>query len=283
MPKTAPPPPGIVSEDFTMKKVFCLPLLLLFVFNAACQSSGRRDPYLIPEDVWVREPTPVPTPAPKPPPPALEADESAAPRPSRGLFGRRRAETAETVSASEPPAAAGSTPVPPPVPTPLPELSAAYLLQVGDPLIISVSGPQLEDRFETSVDERGFVKLRFIGSVRATGRTATELEREIEAEYTDRQKIYREVYVRVHVPNNFYFIGGEIRQPGRFPLVGRVTLSQAVVAAGNFTEWARRDGRLILVRNNERSTLFFRDIVSDPSQDVELRPGDVITVERSTF
>jgi len=226
-------------------------------------------------------------PAPAAAEPAVETE-----APRRGLFGRRnRDEDAEPAGDAAPMAAAPSVApaaAPPAAPqtvaaVPPAQPHSAYTLQVDDPLIITLSGPNLEERIETTVDERGFVKLRFIGSVRAAGRTATELEREIEAEYTDRQRIYREIYVRVQVPNNFYFIGGEVRSPGRFPLIGRVTLTQAVVADGNFTEWARRDGRLILVRNNERSTIVFRDIVSDPSLDIELRPGDVITVERSTF
>lgn len=181
-------------------------------------------------------------------------------------------------------------PVVTPIPTPVPPLVAAqtssatqlaYRLKPGDPIVIVLTGPAgLNDVIEQTVDERGFVKLTFIGSVRATGRTATELEREIEAEYTDRQKIYKEVYATVHVPNTFYFIGGEVRQPGRFPLVGRVTLSQAVVAAGNFTEWAR-PSRITIVRNNRRIEVDFREIKNDPSKDVELKAGDVITVDRS--
>jgi len=263
-----------------MKNIRLLSFALLLLLASACQTPGSRDPLAIPEDIWQLD-TPAPPPQPTPEPALTEEEPEEAPAPRRGFFfGRRRASEAAAPDETAAAPAPATEPLPP-ASAPAAELSPAYLLQVGDPLIISVAGPQLEDRFETTIDERGFVKLRFIGSVRAMGRTATELEREIEAEYTDRQKIYREVYVRVLVPNNFYFIGGEVRQPGRFPLIGRVTLSQAVVAAGNFTEWARRDGRLILVRNNERRTVFFRDIVSDPSQDVELRPGDVITVERS--
>lgn len=158
-----------------------------------------------------------------------------------------------------------------------------YRLKVGDALFVTLSGSGgLNEQIETRVDEEGSIKLRFIGSVKASGLSSTELEREIEAEYTERQKIYRDVTVRVVVPNTFYFIGGEVRQPGRFPMVGRVTLSQAVVAAGNFTEWAN-ERQVILVRNNERVMINFRKIKENPNLDVELLAGDVITVERSTF
>jgi len=160
---------------------------------------------------------------------------------------------------------------------------ARYRLKAGDTVYITLTGSGgLNEQLETVVDEQGDVKLRFIGAVKAGGRTTTELEREIEAEYTERQKIYKEVVVRVVVPNTYYFIGGEVRQPGRFPMIGRVTLSQAIVAAGNFTEWANSK-RIFLVRDNERREINFRDIREDPTEDVELQPGDVITVDRSTF
>lgn len=158
-----------------------------------------------------------------------------------------------------------------------------YRLKIGDAVFINLSGSGgLNDQIETLIDAEGFIKLRFIGSVKANGLSSTELEREIVSEYTVRQKIYKDVTVRVTVPNTFYFIGGEIRQPGRFPLVGRVTLSQAVVSAGNFTEWAK-ETEIILVRNNERVVIDFKRIRQDPTLDVELLAGDVINVSRSTF
>lgn len=156
-----------------------------------------------------------------------------------------------------------------------------YRLKTGDALFVSLTGSGgLDESIETIIDDEGSIKLRFIGSVKASGLSSTELEREIEAEYTERQKIYKDVTVRVVVPNNFYFIGGEVRQPGRFPLVGRVTLSQAITAAGNFTEWAD-ESDLILVRNNERVVINYKQIRQNPNLDVELLPGDTITVGRS--
>jgi polysaccharide export outer membrane protein len=163
------------------------------------------------------------------------------------------------------------------------EIERVYRLKAGDRVYITLSGSGgLSEQVETVIDDEGAVKLRYIGSVKASGRSTTELEDEIEAEYTDRQKIYKEVVARVVVPNTFYFIGGEVRQPGRFPLMGRVTLSQAIPSAGNFTEWANK-GKIILARGDERFVIDFREIADDPTRDVELQPGDVITVERRSF
>lgn len=163
------------------------------------------------------------------------------------------------------------------------KLRKGYQLKAGDRINVTLTGSGgLSEQLQTVIDEEGAIKLRYIGAVDAEGLTTTALEREIEAEYTDRQKIYKEVVARVVVPNTFYFIGGEVRQPGRFPLLGRVTLSQAIPAAGNFTEWAN-ERKIVIARGNDRYVIDFREISKDPVNDVELQPGDVITVERRTF
>lgn len=297
-------PPRLLSFS-TLMAVFAALLL------SACASSGqplrpRSDyDYTMPPDLWRPTPTPAtpPEPAPaagtetEPGEPAAEAETEDSGR-SRswlgGLFSRNKtaADDADATEAANDGLEAGSSPEtgqPEGVGESEPEINPIqmsgnhYTLKVGDAVYISLSGSgDLSEQIETVVDQQGNVKLRFIGAVRAHGRTPTELEDEIEAEYTERQKIYKEVVARVVVPNTFYFIGGEVRQPGRFPLLGRVTLSQAIVAAGNFTEWANSK-RVYLVRDNERIELDFREIKEEPNLDVELQPGDVITVDRSTF
>ncbi len=207
----------------------------------------------------------------------------------RGFFGRREKkekEEPETKTATQvPPVEMAAEAAPGQKSsggTPSPE-NAIYKLKNGDTVFIYLSGAGgLSEQIETVIDTRGNVKLRFIGAVKASGLSATELETEIEAEYIERQKIYRSLVARVVVPNTFYFIGGEVRSPGRFPLAGRVTLSQALVAAGNFTEWANPK-KIVLVRNNERRTINYRDIVENPALDVELKAGDIVTVERTVF
>lgn len=256
-----------MKRNGTIFSLFVLIGLVVGLFSG-CRTISS-DPYA----VFIPEEEPVVVPV------VVAEEEEAAPRTERRWFGlRRQAEQASPEGSPEGESSENGGQNELVDPASLPD---RYLLRVGDQLQIHVTGSGLDEQLEMPVDENGEIKLRFIGSVRAAGRSLAQLEREIEQEYTERQRIYREVFVRVNVPYTFYFIGGEVRQPGRYPLSGRVTLSQAIVAAGNFTEWARRDGRLTLVRNNERIVLNFRDILDNPNRDIELRTGDVITVERS--
>jgi len=278
-----------------VKNLCWLIAALLLAFTMACQSpapiserSSRRDYDYVPP-VLVQPSVPTPSPDTVITEPELDfqpveegseeqVEES---EPRRGLFSRIFRREAEDPGQVE--RVGGGAMQELDLDEPGQPTDHVYRLRTGDAVIISLSGPGgLDEQVETKVDADGEVKLRYIGAVKADGLSATELEREIAEEYTSRQQIYRSVTVRVMVPNTFYFIGGEVRQPGRFPIIGRVTLSQAVVAAGNFTEWANTR-RVVLVRNNERAVINFREIQRDPTQDVELLAGDVIRVERSTF
>ncbi len=263
---------------FSPRLIFLLPISILLL--GGCKSD-RLEPWRPDESFYADSAPPEPTPGvPEEEPTVVPVAE----KPPRRFSFFRRASAPEPVEPGPAAEGEGNPGDAPPSPEPPAEPArVVYRLKIGDTLFITLSGPVgVSEQIETLVDDRGDVKLRYIGSVHAEGRTATELEREIEAEYTERQNIYKEIYARVAVPNTFYFIGGEVRQPGRFPLVGRVTLSQAIVSAGNFTEWAN-SRRIVLVRNNERLEINFRDIRNDPSLDVDLRAGDVITVERSTL
>jgi polysaccharide export outer membrane protein len=250
---------------------FVLHVVLFSTVFTGCRSTTVFDPYsvIFPEEEIVIEAVMMDE-------PELEADEE--PRTRRRWSGRRSAAADPLEDGTETDRDLTIPNTELVNPDTLPD---RYLLQVGDQLLIHITGSGLDEQLEMPVDENGEITLRFIGRILAAGRSLSQLEREIELEYTERQRIFREVFARVNVPYTFYFIGGEVRQPGRYPLSGRVTLSQAIVAAGNFTEWARRDGRLTLVRSNERTVLLFRDILEDPTRDIELRTGDVITVERS--
>lgn len=252
-----------------------LVFLVSSVLFSGCRTVSRFDPYgvIIPDEAPLQAWQPA-----DPPVEVTEEVEESTDAPRRRWFGRRNREDEDADDAEPDPVLSDAPEVELADPADLPD---RYVLQAGDQLSIHITGSGLDEQLEMPVDENGEITLRFIGRIRAAGLSLSQLEREIELEYTERQRIFRQVFARVNVPYTFYFVGGEVRQPGRYPITGRVTLSQAIVSAGNFTEWARRDGRMTLVRNNERIVINFRDIVEDPSKDIELRTGDVITVERS--
>jgi protein involved in polysaccharide export with SLBB domain len=158
--------------------------------------------------------------------------------------------------------------------------TAVYRLKIGDVVSIMIRTPQAES-FEMAIDENGNIKLPYIDIVSAVGLTPAELESRIKRAYIDGQ-IYKMVTVNVFVPMRSYFVRGEIRQPGRFPLTTGMTLVQAIAACGGFTDFADpRDVRVL--RGDRRIRFNVRDMETNPEKDVSIEAGDVIIVTRRFF
>ncbi len=208
------------------------------------------------------------------------------------------AASAAGISAERPPVSPVTPPAPPPAkpvapPAPAPAATpraepdngmaqSVYRIRQNDPIIIYLRGIMPRDEeFQMIVNERGGVMLPFIGEVIALNKTASELEREIQRTYIERE-IYRSVSVNVIVPSQSFFVQGEVRAPQRYQMIAGMTLMQAIASAGGYTEFADRR-RVTLTRGGEVRTINMRDIERDPRLDVPIESGDVIRVPRSIF
>jgi len=207
--------------------------------------------------------------------PALRLDRSApygdvaadeAPQPAPAAPGGEVSDPAEVVTTNQ--AALPSTG------------GASYRLRSGDTLIVHLRTTQLE-QIESLVDENGDVKMPFIGTVRAAGLTASELEDRIQKDYIEK-KIYRYLTVHVLVPTRSYFVRGEVRAPGRFSLIGSVTVLQAIATAGGYTDFANMSD-VRLTRGDKTIQLNAKDIERNPEKDVEVEGGDTIIVKRTWY
>lgn len=160
--------------------------------------------------------------------------------------------------------------------------AAAYRLRSGDPIIIYLRGiPGQDQELSDVVDESGNISLPYINMVQAGGKTTTEIEQAIRKAYVD-QQIYKQINVSVVMPSRSYFVRGEIRQAGRFPLVTGTTIVQAIAAAGGFTEFADVSN-VEVIRGSQRFRVNVRDLEKRPERDREVEAGDVIIVHRSFF
>ncbi len=159
---------------------------------------------------------------------------------------------------------------------------AVYRLKPGDPVVIFLRGIMPRDeQYEDIIDEGGYVNLPYIETIRAAGKTTSQLEKEIQKTYLD-ERIYKSVTVNVVMPSQSYFVRGEVRNPGRFALITGVTLIQAIATAGGYSEFA--DPTKVKVVRGEKSTQHnARDYEKNPDRDISIDPGDVIVVPRSIF
>jgi polysaccharide export outer membrane protein len=131
------------------------------------------------------------------------------------------------------------------------------------------------------IDESGYVSLPYLNMVKAAGKSASELERDIRGLYLQRQ-IYRDISVNVVLPSQGYYVRGEVKQPGRYPLVSGLTLVQALAAAGGYTEFANTR-KVKLLRGGDTTLHDIRELEQHPEDDVPIKVGDVIVVPRSVW
>jgi len=156
--------------------------------------------------------------------------------------------------------------------------AAVERFRVGDTVTVTFSGvepppPPHEER----IKEDGTITLPMIGSVLAAGKTAGELQKEIQERYS---RYYTRLTATVKSLERFYYVGGEVRSPGRFPWLGELTVTQAIQSAGDFTDFARKT-RVLLVRADGSTVVVdCRKAIERPELDPKVMPGDRIHVPR---
>ncbi len=163
----------------------------------------------------------------------------------------------------------------------LAQLGGGYRLRVGDSVVVHLRGIPESANYDYVIDHSGYIHLPYIPPIEALGQTASQLQRRIRDAYIEGQ-IYRRITVNVLLPMQHYFVRGEIRQPGRYPLTSGITIVQAIAAAGGYTEYAN-PRRVEIIRDGETIEVNARNKERNPELDQNVKVGDVIIVRRSIF
>lgn len=150
-----------------------------------------------------------------------------------------------------------------------------YTLGPGDRLRIIVFGQDsLSNSF--AVDSSGHIAMPLIGAVPATGRTPSQLAREIETRL--RNGYVREPRVSVEVEAyRPFFILGEVTTAGQYPFVNGMSVETAVAIAGGYTPRARKDMAQITRTQDDRT------VTADVPVTMPVRPGDTVYIQERFF
>ncbi len=81
----------------------------------------------------------------------------------------------------------------------------------------------------------------------------------------------------------FFFISGEVKRPGSYPITGGLTVLKAVSVAGGLTKFGAKGKVEILRRGSERIKVNLGDIENGKKLDVPLEPEDIIKVGKRLF
>ncbi len=162
-----------------------------------------------------------------------------------------------------------------------PEATAMYNVPLGNPSMKGNISSSQSPRIQTHiVDQSGFINIPVLGKIKAAGLSVSELE----AVITNRVETQvKDPFVRVELINFTVNVMGEVKAPQRL-VVGkeRFSVLDALAAAGDLTEYGKRDNVLVIRTENGKST-YHRLNLSDAniyaSPYFYLQQNDVVYVE----
>jgi polysaccharide export outer membrane protein len=151
-----------------------------------------------------------------------------------------------------------------------------YRLGSGDVISIQVLGEDDLKRERIRLSDAATISYPILGEIKLFGKTVAELETLIRDGLTGRYLVNPQVTVTIVEYRSFY-INGQVERPGGYPFIPGLTVRKAVSLAGGFKERASKE-KIFVIRDDDRSQTSKR-----VSQDEQVNPGDIITVEESFF
>jgi protein involved in polysaccharide export with SLBB domain len=182
-----------------------------------------------------------------------------------------------------------------PTPTAYPGIQAAtpyteqeYRLQVGDQLDIKFFyNHELNEQVTVRPDGR--ISLQLAHEIMVAGLTPMELTELLTKKYASELKKPEITVIVRSFGGQKVYVDGEVAKPGMVPLVGTVTLLQALSQAGGVKDSARTTEVIVIRRGADNQPLVITVNLDktisgiDMSQDIILRPFDIVYVPKSAI
>ena len=158
------------------------------------------------------------------------------------------------------------------------------VIRVQDLLTVVLSDTPIPlPAFEDRVKDDGTITLTENQKFNVVGKRRGELADEIHDRYVPRYFRRMTVLVQKKESTQFYYVGGEVKVPARQAYLSRITVLKAIQSVGWFTEYANKT-KVQLMRSDGRIfTINCKKALRDSKLDLEVFPGDTITVPRRTW
>jgi polysaccharide export outer membrane protein len=130
------------------------------------------------------------------------------------------------------------------------------------------------------VDDYGYIRVPFVGRLRAAGHTIAELQSMIQNGLKGMSQDPQVMITVQESITNSIILAGEVAKPGRLVLAtNRESLIDAIALAGGYRGDAK-DAVARVQREGQAFEIRLSDLLDMPQQDVTVAPGDRITVVR---
>ena len=172
--------------------------------------------------------------------------------------------------------------LPPPSRGDLVAENRAYLIGPFDKLVIDVFGIEDLSKKEVQTDAGARFSFPLAGVVEAGGKTPHEIEQLIEQRL--RGSYVRDPQVTVNLRetvSQVVTVDGQVREPGLYPVVGRMTLMRAVATAKGLAEFAKQSDVVVFrtVQGRKMAALYnLKQIRRGVYEDPEIYANDVVVV-----
>lgn len=157
-----------------------------------------------------------------------------------------------------------------------------YYIGPSDQLTVSVYGVEDLTNIVVVVDSSGSISFPLVGSFNINGKTPLEVERDLSGRL--RMAHMRDPIVSVNlkeVASRLVTVEGQVKVPGLYPVIGRMTLMGAVAKAQGTTEFSQLDYVVIyrIVGNQRFAALYdLKAIRHGQYGDPEIFPNDIVMV-----
>jgi protein involved in polysaccharide export with SLBB domain len=170
-----------------------------------------------------------------------------------------------------------------------------YFVQPGDVLLLEVTDLESEVRLppDQTVMPDGTIDLAQYGRLVVAGLTVEEVEQLVlsTVRTAESDETIQPINVRLSVAESaVYYVLGEVNSPGAYPIIGRETVLDALMAAGGLSDSAS-ERKIILSRPTAPQScrvvlpICYDHIVQlgDTTTNYQIQPGDRIFVGTRTF
>lgn len=158
---------------------------------------------------------------------------------------------------------------------------SSEVLQPGEMISVSLSDIAATiPPMEQTIKADGTITLWYSKTFHVAGKKRGQVEKEIHDAYVPDYWVNATVTVSHQVQSRFYYVGGEVKAPGRQVYIGRITVTRAIQSAGDFTDWAKKSKVELIRANGEKKIVNCSKALEKPELDLEVYPGDKIHVPR---
>jgi polysaccharide export outer membrane protein len=161
------------------------------------------------------------------------------------------------------------------------EAASNGLFSASSPTAAAAAGSRTATIPEQVVSRDGTIRVPYAGRVPVAGKTPEEVEQAIVAGLSGKAIEPQAVVTISKSTSNTATVTGEVTNGARVPLTLKGDRILDVIAAAGGIKSPAHESFIRLTRGRTTTSVAFNTILSDPPENIYVRPGDVLTVVRS--